>query len=96
MVLPVSLTLLFNQYSIFDVLRGQEQKVREYVQKMPRDKILGASEQDLITALVADYWLNVPVLKEGNIADQAKRRLTSPWTLLPTTAPAHLPFQPNG
>jgi hypothetical protein len=74
----MSLNFLFNQYSIFDVLRDQEQKVREYVQNMPRDKILGASEQDLVADLVEEFQLNVPVLKQGETADHGQTQVDAP------------------
>src|SRR5271165_354244 len=79
------LNVLFNQHNIFDVLRNQEQKVREYVQKMPRDKLLGASEQDLIGALIEEFQLNVPVLKEDkiDIADHGETQVDVP--IDPTT-----------
>ena len=79
------LNVLFNQHNIFDVLRNQEQKVREYVQKMPRDRLLGASEQDLIGALIEEFQLNVPVLKEDkiDIADHGETQVDVP--IDPTT-----------
>jgi hypothetical protein len=60
-------TILFNKYDIFGVLRGQEQQARKRIQEIPGNQLLNASEQDLIAALIEEFQLDVPVLKEDQI-----------------------------
>jgi hypothetical protein len=83
---------LFNKHNIFDVLKGQEQHVRKLIQDLPANKLLSASEQDLIAALVEDCQLNVPVLKEPYVADSGEQEVDVPlqaiyggWRAVPGT-----------
>jgi hypothetical protein len=55
--------LLFNQYDVSLVLRGREEAVRQKIQTLPPDRFLDESDLELIPALIAEFQLNVPVLK---------------------------------
>jgi hypothetical protein len=58
---------LFNKYSIHDVLLGQSDAVMKRVQSIPSNTLLNASEHDLVQALVDEFRLNVPVIKDNDI-----------------------------
>ena len=55
---------LFNGIQITPVLEDQRVKLRQRVEQIPSDKLLNASEHDLVQALVQEFRLEVPVLKE--------------------------------
>lgn len=63
----MSQELLFNKCSIHDVLLGQPDAVKKRVQSIPTNTLLNASEQDLVQALVDEFRLNVPVIKDDDI-----------------------------
>jgi hypothetical protein len=59
--------LLFSTYDIFSIVQARTESVKKRVQAIPPNTLLGASEQDLIQALVEEFRLNVPVIKEDEI-----------------------------
>jgi hypothetical protein len=59
--------MLFNKYSILDVLPAQKQKLKEKIQSFKADYLLNASEQDLVASLVEEFTLNVPTIDESRI-----------------------------
>jgi hypothetical protein len=59
--------LLFNKYQIFGVVQGQNEALKKRVQSIPADKLLNASEHDLVQAIVEEFRLNVPVIKDDDI-----------------------------
>lgn len=63
----MSQELLFNTYQIFAVAQGQTEAVKKRVQSIPPNTLLNASEHDLIQALVEEFRLNVPVIKDEDI-----------------------------
>jgi hypothetical protein len=63
----MSQELLFNKYSIHDILLGQPDAMKKRVQSIPANTILNASEQDLVQAVVEEFRLNVPVIKDDDI-----------------------------
>src|ERR1700722_2652495 len=63
----MSQELLFHKYSIHDVLLGQSDAVKKRVQSIPANMLLNASEQDLVQAVVDEFRLNVPVIKDADI-----------------------------
>jgi hypothetical protein len=93
----IPLDVLFNQHDICGVLQNREQQVRRYIQEMPRDKLLNASEEDLIAALVEEFQLNVPVLKEDkiHIADHGETQVDVRDPIM-YTGSRPLPFQATG
>lgn len=58
---------LFNKHQIFDVLQAQTQAVKKKAQSIPPNTLLNAPEQDLVQALVEEFRLNVPVIKDDQI-----------------------------
>jgi hypothetical protein len=58
---------LFNRADIYDVIQNQTAKLKPHVEQIAASKILNASEQDLVEALVAEAWLHVPVVNEESI-----------------------------
>jgi hypothetical protein len=58
---------LFQGPSIFDVLQNQKAAVLKAVQDLGADYLLNASEHDLLSSLVAQFQLEVPVVKEDEI-----------------------------
>ena len=59
--------MLFNTYSILNVLSAQKQKLKETIQSLKADYLLNVSEQDLIASLVEEFTLNVPTIDESKI-----------------------------
>jgi hypothetical protein len=59
--------LLFNKYDIFSVVQGQTATVKKRVQSIPANTLLNASEHDLVQALLDEFHLNVPVIKDDEI-----------------------------
>jgi hypothetical protein len=57
--------ILFSQNDIFSVVEGRKQEVKKRVESIPANTILNASEHDLVQALVEEFQLDVPVLKDG-------------------------------
>ena len=56
--------LLFSKGDIFGAVQGQEQAVRERIQSIPPDKVLNASEHDLVQAVVEEFTLHVPAIRD--------------------------------
>jgi hypothetical protein len=56
---------LFSTADIFLVLESQKAKLVKRVQEIPGNTLLNASEHDLVQALVEEFRLDVPVLKEN-------------------------------
>jgi hypothetical protein len=63
----MSQELLFNKFQIFGVVQGQTEAVKKRVQVIPPNTLLNASEHDLVQALVEEFRLNVPVIKDEDI-----------------------------
>jgi hypothetical protein len=59
--------LLFNKYQIFGVIQGQTEAVKKRVQSIAPNTLLNASEHDLVQALIEEFRLNVPVIKDADI-----------------------------
>lgn len=59
--------LLFNKYDIFSVVQARTQTVKKRVQSIPANMLLNASEHDLVQALLDEFHLNVPVIKDEEI-----------------------------
>lgn len=59
--------LLFNKYQIFSIVQGHTESLKKRVQSIPGNTLLNASEQDLVQALVEEFRLNVPVIKDDEI-----------------------------
>jgi hypothetical protein len=55
---------LFNEADVFAVIESQKAKLKQRVQDIPSNKLLNASEHDLVQALVEEGRLDVPVLKD--------------------------------
>jgi hypothetical protein len=56
--------LLFNTYAISELIRAQTEDVKKRVQAIPPNTLLNASEADLTRALIDEFRLEVPVLKD--------------------------------
>jgi hypothetical protein len=59
--------LLFNTSDIFSTIRAHTESLKKKVQSVPPNTLLNASEQDLVQALVEEFRLNVPVIKDAEI-----------------------------
>jgi hypothetical protein len=59
--------LLFNKYEIYNVIQSRTATVKKRVQSIPANTLLNASEQDLVQALLDEFHLNVPVIKDDEI-----------------------------
>jgi hypothetical protein len=59
---------LFRKYDIFSTIQGHAESVKKRVQQsIPANTVLNASEQDLVQALVEEFRLNAPVIKDEDI-----------------------------
>jgi hypothetical protein len=59
--------LLFSQGDIFSLIQGHTEYLRKRVQSIPASTLLNASEQDLVQAVVEEFQLNVPVIKDEDL-----------------------------
>src|SRR6267378_561725 len=59
--------LLFNTYEIFSIVQVHTEALKKRLQAIPPNTLLNASEQDLVRALVEEFRLNVPVIKDEGI-----------------------------
>ena len=59
--------LLFNQGDIFSVIQAHTESLKKKVQSIPANTLLNASEQDLIQAVLEEFRLNVPVIKDDEL-----------------------------
>lgn len=64
---PMSRELLFNTYQIYGVVQGQTEAVKKRVQSIPSNTLLNASEHDLVQAIVEEFRLRVPIIKDEDI-----------------------------
>ena len=60
-------TPLFTRRPILDLIESQHQEAHEAVQQIPRDTLLGANHDDLVTALVGQFRLDIPVIQDDAI-----------------------------
>jgi hypothetical protein len=69
--------LLFSKYSIFGVIQGQTEALKKKIQEINPAVLLNASEQDLVDALMEEFRLNVPVVKDSElyIADSGEAQV---------------------
>jgi len=92
----VSQGLLFNTYQIYQVLQGQTEAVKKKVQSIAADKLLNASEHDLVQALIEEFRLSVPAIKteEIYIAHSGETRVDvsgDPMRVIFTPGPFYVP-----
>jgi hypothetical protein len=59
--------LLFNQGDIFSVIQAHTESLKKKVQSIAANTLLSASEQDLIQAVVEEFRLNAPVIKDDEL-----------------------------
>lgn len=55
---------LFNRCQIFGVIQRQTEAAKKRVQSIAADKLLNASEDDLLQALMEEFRLSVPIIKD--------------------------------
>jgi hypothetical protein len=58
---------LFSTHDIFSVVQVRTETVKKYVQAIPPNTLLGASEHDLVQGLVEEFRMIVPVIKDDDI-----------------------------
>jgi hypothetical protein len=63
----MSQELLFSKGDIFGAIRGQEEGVKKRIQSIPPNIILNASEHDLVQAVIEEFRLTVPAIKDADI-----------------------------
>src|ERR1700737_2307445 len=59
--------LLFRKGDNFSVIQAHTESLKKKVQSIPANTLLNASEQDLIQAVIQEFRLEVPVIKDGEI-----------------------------
>jgi hypothetical protein len=59
--------LLFSKGDIFSAVHVQEQAVSKHIQSIPPGKIQNASEHDLVPAVLKEFTLNVPMIRDEDI-----------------------------
>jgi hypothetical protein len=59
--------LLFNKCSIFGVLQSHAEGAKKKAQSIAPNALLNASEDDLVQALVEEFRMHVPVIKDDEI-----------------------------
>jgi hypothetical protein len=68
---------LFSNGDIFSSVQGQEAAAVEYIRRISSEKILNAPEHDLIQAVVEEFTLRAPVIRDEEIyiADSAETQV---------------------
>jgi hypothetical protein len=67
---------LFNEYDLDRVLENQQAKLKQAVEKLGRDDILGVSETDLVQHLVSEFEVTVPTLhREAMYAEEKETKI---------------------
>src|SRR5450759_3344838 len=61
--------ILFYKHDLASTLDNHSRKLREHVNKLVEDYVLGASEDDLVAYLEQEFSLDPPVLGEPFVAD---------------------------
>src|SRR5579864_1001721 len=59
--------MLFNKFSILDVLPYRDEQIKERISSLAPNLILNASEEDLITSFKDEYTFDTPELDESGI-----------------------------
>lgn len=59
--------LLFSRGDIFSVIQAHTEALKKKVQSIPVNTLLNTSEQDLIQAVIKEFRLNVPLIKDHEI-----------------------------
>ena len=59
--------LLFSSGDIFSTVQGHTEALKKKIQSIPSNTVLNASEHDMIQALMEEFRLNVPVIKDDEI-----------------------------
>ena len=59
--------LLFNKYDMYGLVQAQTAAAKKRVQDLPANALLNASEHDLITSVVEEFWMNVPTINDEDI-----------------------------
>lgn len=63
----MSQEFLFNEYQIIGILQARDKAVQKRVQSIASNTLLNASEDDLVLALVEEFLVNIPVIKDEEI-----------------------------
>jgi hypothetical protein len=58
---------LFNKAEMYSVVQGHTNAVKKKVQAIPANTLLNASEHDVIQAVVDEFRLNVPIIKDDDL-----------------------------
>lgn len=73
---PNAVETLFSEYDLSRVLDNQREKLKQAVEKLGRDEILGVSETDLVQHLVSEFEVTVPTLhREAMYAEERETKI---------------------
>lgn len=91
---------------MFSVIEHRRSQIKPTVERIPKQKLLNASEEDLIAALVEDLQLDVPSLSEDHSVDTTETKVdisrdpmrlimdrSSPFFIPGTSVVISIPFQ---
>ena len=70
--------LFYGRGDMYAVVESRRAQVKQQIEKVPKDKLLNASEEDLISALVEDLRLEVPVIAEEHFVETHETKVG--WT----------------
>ena len=59
--------LLFNKRDMHSVIQGHTNAVKKRIQEIPSNKLLNASEHDLVQSLIDEFRLNAPTIHDDSI-----------------------------
>jgi hypothetical protein len=63
----MSQELLFSKYSVFGVIQSHTEALKKKIQGIDPAVLLNASEQDLVDALLDEFRLNVPIIRDADL-----------------------------
>ena len=67
--------LFYRSGDMYAVVEGRRNQIRSKVEDIPKNKLLNASEEDLVTAITEDLRLDVPVLSDGHSFETAETKV---------------------
>ncbi len=67
--------LFYGRGEMFGVTEARKEQVKEYVERIPKTKILSASEDDLVAALVEDLRLHVPTISDEHLLETRETKV---------------------
>jgi hypothetical protein len=67
--------LFYGRGDMFSVVQSRHTQIKPSIEKIPKEKLLNASEEDLVAALTEDLRLDVPVISEDHFVESHESKV---------------------